>query len=456
MKRILSILLTSVMLFGCLIINVSAEDIYLKLRVSAVKGSGIPAITDETSGDTTDSSEYYRAYVDNEEDFKIIVDRIRKASIEKTSKDIVMLNIRYADQLTLEKFYALYGYDKLIEEYKEKYGEDLPKEDILSYRSMYRAKIFPYHKAVAERDFEVKFDYISYELSYGFGFPGAKVIVDGEKLTFAGVKTLLEDDRVESVSLSTTSSGYVSYPTGGEDSSDPVNISFTDVKEGAWYYEHVNNAYSMGLMEGTSETTFEPNATLTRAMLVTIIGRFNERINGTHPESTESVFSDVKAGEWYSDYVAWAAENGVVEGYPDGSFRPEAPVTREEAVTILGRYYNRNIPKKGGAYTQDIIIYHPHNDTDEIAEWAQNWVLNAMIIGAVDCELFRFDREIPEYYFEPKRSMTRAEAAKVAYVYLSVLESCIERGSSGPTDKNYRPVNEDDLILREEWKQLYQ
>ncbi len=405
MKRILSILLTSVMLFGCLIINVSAEDIYLKLHVSAVKGSGIPAITDEASGDTADSSEYYRAYVDNEEDFKIIVDRIRKASIEKTSKDIVMLNIKYADQLTLEKFYALYGYDKLIEEYKEKYGEDLPKEDILSYKRMYGPKMFSYHKAVAERDFEVKFDYISYELSYGFGFPGAKVIVAGDKLTFADVKTLLEDDRVESVSLSTTSSGYVSYPTGGKDSSDPANISFTDVKEGAWYYEHVNNAYSMGLMEGTSETTFEPNATLTRAMLVTIIGRLEERLRGMNLDgyfdsSFQINLSDIKDGMWYSDYVIWADESGIVEGYPDGSFRPNEPITREDAVTMMFRYI-----QSLGTYVLTENKLSDFSDSKEVSDYAYEPLELLYRAGIINGK--------SSTRIAPKEFITRAEAAKL-------------------------------------------
>ncbi len=275
--------------------------------------------------------------------------------------------------------------------------------------------------------------------------------IKAESLTPDVLLSLAEIDCVEKITASTKMIPQHYYPA--------VVMNFTDVPEDAWYRKHVENAYFYGIMEGSYNDpptiVFEPNATLTRAMLVTIIGRFNERINGTLPEGTEFAFSDVKAGKWYSDYVAWAAEKGVVEGYPDGSFRPDAPVTREEAVTILGRYYHNTAPKDR-IFNGELITYHPHNDTDSIADWAQNWVLDAMMIGAVDCELFRLDRENPEYYFEPKRSMTRAEAAKVAYVYLNELELSIERGYSLHNQSGYIPVTEEDLKLKEELKHLYQ
>jgi len=275
--------------------------------------------------------------------------------------------------------------------------------------------------------------------------------IKAESLTPDVLLSLAEIDCVEKITAFTKMIPQHFYPA--------IVMNFTDVPEDAWYRKHVEKAYFYGIMEGSYNDpptiVFEPSATLTRAMLVTIIGRFNERINGTLPESTEFAFSDVKAGKWYSNYVAWAAEKGVVEGYPDGSFRPDAPVTREEAVTILGRYYHNTAPKDR-TFNDELITYHPHNDTDKIADWAQNWVLDAMMIGAVDCELFRLDRENPEYYFEPKRSMTRAEAAKVAYVYLNELELSIERGYSLHNKSGYIPVTEEDLKLKEELKHLYQ
>lgn len=419
MKRILSIILASVMLFGCLVTGVSAEDIYLKLHVWAYEGSGIPENTDETRTDRHTSPDAYRAYVDNEDDFAKILERVRNSSMKNKNEDIVVLKIRYADKLTLEKFYSLYGYDELIKEYKEKYGEDLPKEDLLSYRSMYRAKIFPYHKAVAERDFEVKFDYISYELSYGFGYPGADVKVAGDKITFADVETLLKDERIESVSISAVGGGesYIDKESYTDWSSEP----YVDVPLDAWYYEYVSSLSASHIFLGVSEApkTFEPNSTLTRAMLVTVLMRHQNMLDlgKTETGSYEGRFTDVKDGKWYSEAVEWAAEKGVVEGYPDGSFRPNAPVTREETLTILERYYSANVPEGEGSEYILKLEYTPFADEKSVSDWAADALKLAMLTGAVD-----YSDDDDAFAFEPKRSVTRAEAAKIIDCILDRLD----------------------------------
>ena len=252
--------------------------------------------------------------------------------------------------------------------------------------------------------------------------PEVYIKVKAENITASALEGLAKNDMIAWI---TSDSRIIPdfVPSNG-------NVSFTDVKKSAWYYDHVKNAYSMGLMEGTTATTFAPNATLTRAMLVTMIGRFEERLYGELTVSTEGVFSDVKAGKWYSDYVAWAAEKGVIEGYPDGTFRPNAPFTREEAVTILGRYHNKNAP---GMLMSDAMLrpYYPHTDTAEISDWAEKWVHLGMSMRAVHFVMrdsFGKPETAPEYYFRPGDTITRAEAAKVAYIFLSSLEESIERG----------------------------
>ena len=250
--------------------------------------------------------------------------------------------------------------------------------------------------------------------------------IKAESLTPDVLLSLAEIDCVEKITAFTKMIPQHFYPA--------VVMNFTDVPEDAWYRKHVENAYFYGIMEGSYNDpptiVFEPNATLTRAMLVTIIGRFEERLYGELPESTEFAFSDVKAGKWYSDYVAWAAGKGVVEGYPDGSFRPNAPVTREEAVTILGRYYDETAPDM--LIAEDMLSpYYPHTDTAEISDWAKKWVTLGMSLGAVHYEKAAVDADpetAPEYYFRPSDTITRAEAAKVAYIFLSSLEESIERG----------------------------
>ena len=88
-----------------------------------------------------------------------------------------------------------------------------------------------------------------------------------------------------------------------------------------------------GLMNGTSATTFEPDSATDRAMLVTGLYRLEGQ-----PEAGDGPFTDVRAGEWDTDAITWAAENKIVEGYGDGTFGPEDSITREQFATILYRY----------------------------------------------------------------------------------------------------------------------
>ena len=109
---------------------------------------------------------------------------------------------------------------------------------------------------------------------------------------------------------------------------------FTDVKTGDWFYDAVRYAVEKELFNGTSETTFAPNADMTRAMLVTVLHRLEGRpaVTGTNS------FSDVKSGEWYTDAVIWATANGIVGGYGNDLFGTDDPITREQMATMLLRY----------------------------------------------------------------------------------------------------------------------
>ena len=110
-------------------------------------------------------------------------------------------------------------------------------------------------------------------------------------------------------------------------------LPFTDVEESAWYWEAVAYAYHKGLMNGTGPQRFSPEAITTRGMIVTIL----YRLEGS-PAASLSRFRDVVEGQYYSSAVAWAAANGVVEGYSDGRFGPDDPITREQMAVILSRY----------------------------------------------------------------------------------------------------------------------
>ena len=114
----------------------------------------------------------------------------------------------------------------------------------------------------------------------------------------------------------------------------PVALPFSDVKSGNWFYDAVKYAYEQGLMTGTSATTFAPNGTMNRAMIVTVLYRLEKS-----PAVTgASKVTDVPAGQWYSDAVAWAAANKIVNGYDETTFGPMNAVTREQMAAILFRY----------------------------------------------------------------------------------------------------------------------
>ncbi len=109
---------------------------------------------------------------------------------------------------------------------------------------------------------------------------------------------------------------------------------FGDVQSTDWYYDEVQYVYENGLMSGTSATTFSPDTTTTRGMIVTIL----HRLEGTPAVSTSGTFADVTAGRYYTDAVEWASANGIVGGYGNGRFGPNDPITREQMAAILYRY----------------------------------------------------------------------------------------------------------------------
>ena len=119
----------------------------------------------------------------------------------------------------------------------------------------------------------------------------------------------------------------------GEEQPSTSSIPFTDVATTAWYYDAVEYMYENGMMNGTSDTTFSPNATTTRAMIVTML----HRLEG-EPDASDVNFTDIASGMYYADAVAWAQENGVVTGTSETTFSPDQAITREQLATILYRY----------------------------------------------------------------------------------------------------------------------
>ncbi len=141
--------------------------------------------------------------------------------------------------------------------------------------------------------------------------------------------------------------------------------NFKDVDSGDYYYEAVKYAVDNGLFNGTSETTFEPDTTMNRAMFVTVLGR----LDGVKVDNnTKTEFTDVKVGEWYTGSVAWAAKNGIVNGMGNGVYGVTGTITVEQACTILYRYNGGKAGKPGGASLSDFA------DASAVSSWAADGV----------------------------------------------------------------------------------
>ncbi|MBR3639047.1 MAG: S-layer homology domain-containing protein, partial [Clostridia bacterium] len=114
-----------------------------------------------------------------------------------------------------------------------------------------------------------------------------------------------------------------------------TEIPFTDVSGSEWYYSDVAEAYRRGLVNGRSATVFAPTENVTRAEIATLLSR----VDGAEIDKNATVsYPDVKAGAWYVPYLAWANSKGILKGYPDGTAKPNAPVTRAEMAVMLARY----------------------------------------------------------------------------------------------------------------------
>ena len=115
---------------------------------------------------------------------------------------------------------------------------------------------------------------------------------------------------------------------------EPAAEPFTDVDESDWFYEDVAYVYENGLMNGVGEGLFGPEATTTRAMVVTIL----YRLEGEPTVTGDTPFTDLVAGQYYLDAVAWASTNDIVNGVTSTTFAPNDPITREQMAAILYRY----------------------------------------------------------------------------------------------------------------------
>lgn len=174
-----------------------------------------------------------------------------------------------------------------------------------------------------------------------------------------------------------------------------TETTFADIKKDDWHYESVKYVYENNLMQGTGNG-FEPESKMTRAMLVTVLYRManpGEKANNHN-------FADVPAGQWYTDAVAWAAENNIVSGITNTEFAPDSDISREQMALIIYRFAkNQGYDVSGKA---DISFF---SDTNDISDWALDalcWANNTELVNGTS-----------ETTLSPKATATRAQIATI-------------------------------------------
>ncbi len=192
-------------------------------------------------------------------------------------------------------------------------------------------------------------------------------------------------------------SNYGDNPSNPSTPSTPASkTGFSDVVAGGWYEDAVQYMKDNGLMAGTSATTFAPDATTTRGMIVTILYRLEKE----PAAAAASSFSDIAAGEWYSDAVAWAAANNIVSGYENGTFGAGDVITREQMAAILFRY--ASFKGYDVTKTADLSAFADAAQVSAYAADAMKWANAAGLISGTSATTLA-----------PAGSATRAQAASI-------------------------------------------
>ena len=193
---------------------------------------------------------------------------------------------------------------------------------------------------------------------------------------------------------------------------------FTDVSRSDWFYDYVDYVSSKGYFRGTTETTFSPQRNMTRAMFVVVLSRFD----GAKGDSSQSAFTDVAPGAWCTAAINWAAANKIVEGKGDGTFAPDAPITRAQMCAIINRYLNYY--KKGNKVTLP--------QTSSVSAMSdQNTVPSYAVDAIKQCQRYGLINGFKDGTFRPNALSTRAHVAAVIYRMADLVKHAKAANTSG-------------------------
>lgn len=233
--------------------------------------------------------------------------------------------------------------------------------------------------------------------------PGASVDTLAQNGTVWSFTVTAEDgivSEVYTVAVATMLPPYIGSATGGKKPDTDVRLPFTDVSRTSWFYADAAFVYEKGLFSGTDSSTFSPDASMTRAMLVTVL----YRLEGQPAVTGNSSFADVKSGVYYERAVIWAAANGIVTGTGSASFSPDAKVTREQLAAILYRYAQyRKLDPSANAKLNGF------SDADNVSGYASAALGWAVVEGLVNGASGRL---------MPKGNATRAQVAAIFHRFV--------------------------------------
>ncbi|MCQ2406459.1 MAG: leucine-rich repeat protein [Oscillospiraceae bacterium] len=230
--------------------------------------------------------------------------------------------------------------------------------------------------------------------TYGYKVDLTKYVPEKEGFEFGG---WYSDSALTSPATEITLKGDMTVYAKWNEKGAAV-LPFVDVKEADWSYDDIAFVFEKGLMNGTSETTFSPQASTTRGMIVTVL----YRLAGEPSFSADCPFNDVAEGSYYEKAIAWAAESGIVTGYGDDAFGPDDSITREQMAAIFHRYakvMGYDVSKKA-----DLDAFA---DADSISAYALDaiaWAKEAGLVNGVS------DTEIC-----PRGLATREQAAAILH-----------------------------------------
>lgn len=206
---------------------------------------------------------------------------------------------------------------------------------------------------------------------------------------------------------------------------------FSDVAETQWYYDAICYVYENGLMNGTSDSTFSPNQATSRGMVVTLL----HRLEG-EPRTAASSFTDVMRSAYYEQAVAWAAQRHIVDGYGNGKFGPDDPITREQLATILFRY----VTYKGWGL-ENCRSYETFNDASNVSDYAveaMKWAVGNNLITGTSAQTL-----------EPQGTALRSQLAAILMRFCEMVmpldEDVLPEGNV-QTEDNHEPSIGENVI----------